>query len=116
MGITILTKDSIISSNDLPRERVSVPEWGGDVFIRTMSGADRDAFEASLSDENRRMKNIRARLVALTLCDETGIRLFSDEDVDQLGAKSASVLDRLFSISQRINKLGAKEESETKKD
>ena len=43
-----LTKDQILEANDLQSESVTVPEWGGDVLVRTMTGADRDAFEASM--------------------------------------------------------------------
>ncbi len=42
-------------ADDLPRETVSVPEWGGEVLVRTMSGTDRDAFEASLLEKDGRM-------------------------------------------------------------
>ena len=46
--MNILSKDAILAADDLPRETVHVPEWGGDVYVRTMSGTDRDAFETSL--------------------------------------------------------------------
>ena len=29
--MNILTKDAILAADDLPREIVPVPEWGGDV-------------------------------------------------------------------------------------
>ncbi len=46
--MNILTKEAILAADDLPRETVLMPEWGGDVYVRTMSGTDRDAFESSL--------------------------------------------------------------------
>ncbi len=44
----MLTREQILQSDDLPRETVQVPEWGGEVQVRTMTGTDRDAFVASL--------------------------------------------------------------------
>nr|NDG08537.1 hypothetical protein [Oxalobacteraceae bacterium] len=78
--MNILSKDAILAADDLPRETVIIPEWGGEVLVRTMSGTDRDAFEASLLEKDGRMENVRARLVALTLCDSQGDRLFDDSE------------------------------------
>ena len=44
----MLNREAILSSVDLPKELVSVPEWGGDLYVRTLNGTERDAFEASM--------------------------------------------------------------------
>ncbi len=111
----ILSKDAILAADDLPREAVSVPEWGGEVLVRTMSGTDRDAFEASLLEKEGRMENVRARLVALTLCDTQGDRLFDDSEIAALGRKSARALDRVFSVAQRLNGIGVEQVDAAKK-
>jgi hypothetical protein len=113
--MALLTKEAILAANDLPTERVAVPEWGGDVLVRTMTGADRDAFEASLIGKEGRMENVRARLVSLTLCTETGERLFDDAEVAALGKKSARALDRVFSVAQRLNGIGTEQVEAAKK-
>ena len=102
-----LNKAAILAADDLPRESVTVPEWGGEVLVRTMTGTERDAFETSLLEKDKRMENMRARLVSLTLCDETGERMFSDDEVTALGKKSAIALDRVFAVAQRLNGIGA---------
>ncbi len=107
--MNILSKDAILAADDLPRETVNVPEWGGEVLVRTMSGTDRDAFEASLLEKDGRMENVRARLVALTLCDAQGDRLFNDSEIAALGRKSARALDRVFSVAQRLNGIGVEQ-------
>ena len=74
-----LTKDQILAAEDLGKELVSVPEWGGHVYVKVMNGAERDAWEASIvgaTGSQRNLQNIRARLVALTACDGGGLRLF----------------------------------------
>ncbi len=113
--MNILSKDAILAADDLPRETVNVPEWGGEVLVRTMSGTDRDAFEASLLEKDGRMENVRARLVALTLCDLQGDRLFNDSEIAALGRKSARALDRVFSVAQRLNGIGVEQVDAAKK-
>ena len=71
-----------------------MPEWGGDVHCKTLSGTERDQFEEAYSQN--KMKAFRARFLVLTLCDESGERLFGDNEVDALGKKSSIVINRLF--------------------
>lgn len=103
----LLTKEKIVGAVDLLNERVAVPEWGGEVLVRGMSGLERDRFEASCLDDKRQLKldNIRAKLVAACLVDENGKRLFSDAEVAALAAKSGAALDRLFRVAQRLSGL-----------
>lgn len=110
----MLTKDQILGIKDLQIEQVEVPEWGGYVFVRGMTGAERDSFEASVVDirgssQKINMLNVRAKLVSLTVCDENGERIFEDADVIELGKKSALALQRLFDIAQRLSGLSKEE-------
>lgn len=108
----ILTRDKILSSPDLPREEVQTPEWGGSVFVRTMSGSERDAFVHHCIEQKDDIRGLKARLLCLTLCDETGSRLFGDDDQEALDAKSSKVLDDLFQVAQRLSGLGEDEVEE----
>jgi len=106
----ILTRDAILKAEDLPRELIEVPEWGGSLYIRALTGTERDAFEASVVEQRGKstkmnLRNIRAKLVALTVVNEDGERLFSDADIKLLGGKSAAVLDRLFEVAQKLSGL-----------
>jgi hypothetical protein len=113
----MLDRQSILASDDLPRIRLAIPQWGGEVFIRTMSGCERDEFEASCAQGNGKNKqanlaNIRARLAVLTVCDESGARLFSAKDVEAVGRKSAAALDLIFDAARKANGLGAEDVDE----
>ena len=115
----LLSKDQILEADDLKSEIVSVPEWGGDVRVRMMTGTERDAFEASVFDAKGKdskinMKNLRAKLIVLTVIGEGGEKLFTDADVEVLGGKSAKALDKVFAIAQQINGIGQKEVEELK--
>lgn len=105
-----LSREAILEAQDLQGELVEVPEWGGPVYVRCMTGTERDAFESeayTLKGKNVEInrENFRARLLVRVLVDDLGARLFSDKDVAKLGGKSAKSLDRLFSVAMRINGL-----------
>lgn len=107
-----LTRAAILAAEDLRREPVRVPEWGGVVWVRTLTGEERDRWEtmAFVSEDGKvraNEDNIRARLVALTACDETGDLLFSVGDIEALGRKSATAINRLFDAASRVNAVSA---------
>lgn len=120
--MSLLAKENILAAADLPTEDVPVPEWSGTVRVRTMTGADRDGFETSLiavDEEGKRrpnMENMKAKLVALTLVDEAGNRMFTIEEVGHLAGKSAAALDRIFTVAARLNGIGASAEDAAAKN
>ena len=108
---TILSRDNILSAVDLNKELVDVPEWGGSVYVRALSGAERDRFESSIVEQRGKssranLANIRAKLAALTVCDEDGKKLFTNADVSALGEKSAAALNRIFEVARKLSGLG----------
>ena len=119
--MTLLSKTAILAAQDLQTEDVEVPEWGGAVRVRSFTGRERDAFEASMvrgegRDRKVDLTNMRARLVGLTVIDETGQRLFTDDEVDLLGAKSGAALDRVFAVAQKLNGLSGADVEELSKN
>jgi hypothetical protein len=110
MAMGFLTRDQILGARDLKVVEVEVPEWGGRVRVSMMTGTERDGFEAETVIRRGKkvdvnMVNMRARLVARTVVDETGARLFSDEDVLELAKKSSAALNRVFETARVLNGL-----------
>ena len=106
--MSVLKRDDILQADDIKRELVPVPEWGGDVYVKGMTGAERDKFEGSLitmrgKDKQMNMANIRAKLASMTICDEKGKRLFNENDVQALSQKSAAALQRVFAVAQKLS-------------
>lgn len=118
--MAILTKEQILAADDLPRESVEVPEWGGEVLVRALTAGERDAFEAELTERRGKqievnLRDVRAKLCSRAICDGDGKRLFTDQEVQTLAAKSASALTRVFEVAQRLSGLtGADVEALTK--
>ena len=106
--MALLTKQEILNIQDIEIEQVDVIEWGGHVFVKGMSGLERDTFEASIvqqrgKDAKVNMVNIRAKLAAQTICDEEGVRMFTEKDIHALGKKSANALQRVFDVAQKLS-------------
>src|SRR6266702_3925907 len=99
-------RDEILGYDDLAREPVLIPEWGNKtVYVRIMTGAERDWLDAASLDEQgsplsvqERLANYRGRLVALTTCQDDGASLFVLSDAEALGKKAAKALDRIVEV------------------
>lgn len=109
----LLGKAEILAAQDLKVSAdVAVPEWGGTIRVRVLSGTERDNFDYDVWERDRegnptRTRNYRAKLVALCVVDEQGQRVFSDLDAIELGrGKSAPALNRVFEAAQRLNGMG----------
>lgn len=102
----LLTKSAILAADDLKHEDVSVPEWGGEVRVRTMTGTQRNAFGAALVGEDD-MVAFRVKLVVACAVGEDGEPLFNDEDAQALAAKSGAALERVFLAASRLNGMAA---------
>lgn len=108
--MALLSRDEIFAVDDLKLEEVEVPEWGGEVIVRSLTGSERDEFEASTvkTDKSGKrvpdLENFRARLVSLCMIDDKGQRLCkSRAETIALGNKSVIALDRVFAVAQKLN-------------
>ena len=108
-----LTAKEILAVSDIEIEKVEVPEWDGFVHVKSMTGAERDQYEAAMVTSKRPgedrvidMSDLRAKLCSMTICDESGERLFTEKDVRVLTEKSAAALQRIFKVAQRLSGIG----------
>jgi len=115
----MLTKEQILAAQDRKQVNVPVPEWGGDITIQEMSGAQRDALDGLMASrydhKNNRMmstKDLRAKMVILSVVNQDGTPMFTDKDMKDIGEKSGNVLDRLVIAINKLNGL----DDETKED
>ncbi len=106
----LLSRDDIRASNDIVRELVEVPEWGGALYVRAMTALERERFEQSLVETRRgrnhvRLEYARARLAVMVCEDEDGKPIFEGADVAWLATKSAAALERIFNVASRLSGL-----------
>lgn len=99
-------RERILQARDLPVYPEVVPEWDNvTVYVRSMTAKERDDWQASYflartpkqGDEPVTVKNLSASLLVKMLCsDPEGKNLiFTNDDIDALGEKSAAVINRL---------------------
>lgn len=106
-------RDHILAADDLQRTKIHIPEWGAVVWIRTLTGRERDRFEGQQSRDP--YTDIRARLAVMCLVDEDGKQLFSAEDIPALTAKSSRALDRVFAVAVKLSGISKEDVEELKK-
>jgi len=117
-----LGREDILKASDNDPEEVEVPEWGGTVLVRGMTGRERDAFELSLLQPGRGGRrtvdpaNMRAKLVARCIIDDDGNRLFTDADAAELGGKSAGAMNRVYAVAARLSGMAEEEQEDLTRD
>jgi len=112
-----LSKEQILSADDLGLLEVQVPEWGGSVFIRVMTVGERDAYENDwVVNKGKGVDDFRTKFLARCICDASGTRLFSDAEIPVLSKKSAKVMSRLWQKAMEHNALSDKDVEELAKN
>lgn len=106
-----LDKAAIFAADDIKTLEVNTElEWGENIYVKEMTGAERDQYEGLLLDTKEQgrakmMELARAKIVTLCACTEDGERLFEDSDIDEVNKKSATVLTRIAKVAMVLNKL-----------
>lgn len=111
--MALLTADEILAADDIPHEDVDVPEWGGTVRVRGITGSQRAHINGTMMAVKGQDMALRAdaiaeaemRVVAMSLIGEDGKPLFSVKQVKALGEKNAGVISRLFAVANRLSGL-----------
>lgn len=119
--MNVLTRDLILSQKKLKMQEVEVPEWEGSVFVRELSGQERDEFEEGVylqkgDKTTTNFKNFRARLVVVSTCDAEGNRLFTPDDVEEVGRTSAAALERIYKVAEMLSGFRKKDVDELTKN
>ena len=107
-----VNREQIRAAQDRRFEEVPVPEWGGMARVRSLTGRERDEFEASVLREKKKgrgrelnLENYRAKLVAISVVDEQGEPILSERDVAWLGEKNAACLQRICDKANELSGL-----------
>jgi len=109
----VLTAEAIKAANDQAKRSKTrpVPEWGGDVLIKSWSGTDRLEFlkrtkDAAANGVNVPPDEFWAGVCVLGLVDEAGNPLFNGEGITTLLEKNATVVREIAEDILEHNALG----------
>ena len=112
----LLDRAKLLRKEDLKIEKVDL---GNDefIFVRMMTGRERDRFEQSLikevknakgrvTDYERAIEDFRAKLAVCTVCDESGKLVLTPDDYPALSVNmSAKRLETIINKAQELNKI-----------
>jgi len=112
-----LTKEQILAADDMGLLEVSVPEWGGSVYIRVMTVGERDSYENEwMVSKSKGVDNFRSKFLQRVLCDAKGELLFTRDEVETLAKKSSRAMTRVWEAAMKHNHLTDKDVEELAKN
>lgn len=111
----LLDRKKLLQKEILAVHRIDLGD-GEFVYVRQMTGRERDQFERSLLKEKkdakgrvdyeRSLEDFRAKLAVNTICDENGNLILQPNDYPTLSQNmSASRLEKIVNQAQEINKI-----------
>lgn len=113
----MLDRASILAAKDIITETFPIPQWGGDVTIRMLTGEQREELESRIQTfKSGAKKSVRALAAVYSLVGEDGAPLFTQSDVAELAAKSGVALDTIFDHVLKLNAMTKAEAGELEKN
>lgn len=99
-----LTRSKIGEFRDRDFLDLAVPEWDGTVRLRRLNVRDRIALaESGKAGESELM--FMVKLVAYSVCDQAGQRVYSDAEIEELLAMPYEPLERIFKAALEFSRL-----------
>ncbi len=127
-----LSRDQVLRADDLEREEVEVPEWGGKILCRCLTALERselrelsiadhsveDSYVVTLNDgrEIRLRKDYDTHVVVRGTIEQDGSQKFELEDVELLNRKNPKVIERISAVIGRLSALDEEHVDELGKD
>ena len=102
-----LNREQILNARNRADRRpvkVSVPEWGGDVYLRVLTVADQVALS-----EDVKPADMPVQVLLHCLVDEEGTRILQDDDAAELAKEDFPLVLRLFAEAAKLNGLTSRE-------
>lgn len=119
----VLSKQDILQARDVVTEALEVPEWGGAIYVRSISAAERGLieegaarFKESKGKNDTFARTFTVKMVSMAVCDENGQRLFEDKDIALLQQKNAAVISRIAEVAQRLSGFSKQDLEELEKN
>jgi len=106
------TRESILGASDRIAGYLDIPEWGGRVYVATLTVAQRAQFLEALSklqagnDSIERATNYyraQVSLVADGVVGADSVPLFTSVDTERLATKSPALVGRVYDEIVRLN-------------
>jgi len=117
-----VTREALLKKQKLRMEKVALDK-DSYVYIREMTGRERDRFEQSIvkitkgkkgvPEQQQDLKDFRAKLVVCSACDHNGELLFTANDVEALSSTlSASKFEKMVNVAQKLSGITEEDKEE----
>jgi len=103
----LLKKSDILNLDDSDYKTIDVPEWSGEVRLKSMSVAEQIEYEKMQTSEDN--NQLILTMLVLSIVDENNNRMFDKDDIVLLQEKSAHVICSLFKECIKLNSLTSKD-------
>ena len=113
--MALMNRERLLQKEELDVVKVEMAD-DEFVYVRQMTGRERDRFEQSLMEEvrdkrgnieyKRSLEDFRAKLAVHTVCDEDGNNILAPEDYPTLSQNmSAFTLEKIINEAQKLNRI-----------
>ena len=110
-----LDRQAVLAATDIQIKPVKVPEWGGEIHVKTLTGELRDLLRVDADKAQGELATC-VRFIIATACDAEGKLIFAAEDFNALMGKASHVLARVFREVLKVNGIGAPGEADIVKN
>ncbi len=120
-----MDKQSLIEEDDLPVRKVETPEWTKNpvVYVRMLDGPELMALSEfskagndNKEEDEKLAEQYMWRFAAYVICDENGLRMFTNDELSLLARKNPYVLKRIVTEAQEHNGMTTKSHEEAVKN
>lgn len=123
-----ISREKFLKKQEFKIEQVIIDETTGDfVYIKQMSGFDRDRLEQSMTIQTKDEKgneiakvtteNFKAKMICATVCDENGVLLLKPDDYKTINANfTADAIENLSNKASDLNKIRQKDQEDAVKN
>jgi hypothetical protein len=116
MSVVAVAAD-ILGVKDLAQKTVFVEQWDQDVIVQELSGPELQKVLALPSfgggDDDVTVEDVAA-FCCITIRDEDGGRVFTDDQAGELGAKNMKALMTVFKAAMEVSGLTAEDRDREK--
>ena len=112
-----MDKQSLIEEDDLPVRKVETPEWKKNpvVYVRMLDGPELIALaefskagNGDKEEDEKLAEQYMWRFAAYVICNEDGLRMFTNDELSSLSRKKPNVIRRLVNEAQDHNGMTVK--------
>jgi len=111
-----LTREQILGAQDRKVIELDVPEWGGTIRLRSMSGLAAEEYIKAVQDAKTDFEPLLLLISSSVIGDDNELMFPAPEDVKGLASKNLSALKHVSEACMEVNGFNQEEVAEALKE